>query len=129
MRTALWLDSIPDEVAALLARPDEEGVILVAERPGGGLCAFAEVGLRPFADGCAGSPVAYLEGLRVDEDARRAGVAAALVRAVEMWARGRGFRELASDCEIGNEPGRAFHEAAGFEEVQRIIAFRRDLTT
>ena len=36
--------------------------------------------------------------------------------------------ELASDCEIDNGPSRAFHEAMGFEEVQRNIGFRRDLT-
>jgi aminoglycoside 6'-N-acetyltransferase I len=93
-----------------------------------GLDAFAEVGVRRFADGCASSPVAYLEGIWVDPEARRSGAALALVQAAEDWARAAGYVELASDCEEGNLASEAFHHAAGFEEVQRSVCFRRDLT-
>src|SRR5688572_18200664 len=96
MRRALWPEIAAEAEAAdaaeWLGRPD--AAVLVAVRPDGqGLAGFAEVGTRPYADGCHTSPVAYLEGWYVDPDVRRAGVGAALVRAVEAWARRCGYRE------------------------------------
>lgn len=129
MRQALWPDSTKVELDALLTLADSGLLVLVAERPGGGLCGFAEIGLRKFADGCDSSPVAYLEGIWVDPDLRRARIATALVRAAEEWARDLGLSELASDCEIVNHESRAFHLATGFREVQRTISFKRDLSS
>jgi aminoglycoside 6'-N-acetyltransferase I len=127
MRLALWPDSLEEEVEGVVNRSRSEGVIIVAEREGGGLAGFAELGLRNFADGCRTSPVPYLEGIWTDPDAQRAGTATALFRKAESWARSYGYLEIASDCELHNEASRAFHEAAGFEEVQRSICFRREI--
>lgn len=127
MRRSLWPDSTSEEVDALLERPAKEGVLLVVEADGTGLSGFAEVGLRPFADGCRSSPVAYLEGIWVDAGARRRGVASALVGAAVGWARSLRLAELASDCTLDNLPSRAFHAAAGFREVQRNVTFRREI--
>lgn len=126
MRVALWPDSSAADVDTVLALPPGEGVVLVAESAGR-LTGFAEFGLRKFADGCATSPVAYLEGVWVDADARRSGVASDLVQAGEVWARSVGLSELASDCELENTGSEAFHLAIGFDEVQRSICFRRSL--
>ncbi len=95
----------------------------------GGLGGFAEIGLRTYAEGCASSPVAYLEGIWIDADARRSGFAWDLVREAEAWARSTGLSEFASDCDIENHVSEAFHLASGFEEVVRSICFRRDLTS
>ena len=124
MRKGLWPDSDPAEVDELLGRRPPDPVVLVAERDAGGLCAFAELASRRYAEGCRTSPVAYLEGIWVDRDVRRTGVALALVRAGVEWARSRGFTEFASDCDIDNEVSRALHAAARFEETQRIVCFR-----
>ena len=75
----------------------------------------------------AAGRVAYLEGLYVEPEYRRRGVAAALVRAVEPWAREQGCSELASDTTIDNDVSAAVHRALGFDEVERIICFRKDL--
>ena len=73
MRTALWPDSTADEVDALVARADEPGYrVLMARADDGRMVGFAEVGTRPFAEGCRTSPVAYLEGIWVEPGARRA---------------------------------------------------------
>jgi aminoglycoside 6'-N-acetyltransferase I len=130
MRRALWPgDTLAEEMASMaewLARPDAE--VLVAERPdGSGLAGFAEVGTRAYADGCDTSPVAYLEGWYVDADVRRQGVGTALVRAAEAWARAQGHRELASDTTLDNEVSQRAHGALGFEEVERVVAFRKTL--
>jgi aminoglycoside 6'-N-acetyltransferase I len=104
MRCVLWPDSPQAHQIAMtkwLARPD--AAVLVAERSdGGGLAGFAEIGARPFADGCETSPVAYLEGWYVDANIRRQGVGTALIRAAEAWARQRGHREFASDALLEN---------------------------
>lgn len=127
MRTALWPDSEPAEVDALLAAPEPDVVVLIAESDDGAPCGFAEVGERKFADGCVTSPVGYLEGLWVDAAVRRAGVGSSLVRAAMEWARERGLREFASDVEASNEASLRFHDAVGFEEVQRSVCFRAEL--
>jgi aminoglycoside 6'-N-acetyltransferase I len=130
MRRALWPD-IPAETeaadaAAWLARGDT--VVLVAARAdGSGLAGFAELGERPYADGCETSPVAYLEGWYVDPDVRRAGVGGMLIRAGEAWARGRGYRELASDALLENTVSQRAHESLGFSEVERAVRYRKIL--
>jgi aminoglycoside 6'-N-acetyltransferase I len=101
--------------------------VLVAERAGGGLAGFAEVGERNYADGCDTAPVAYLEAWYVDPDVRQQGVGAALVRAVEAWAIARGYRELASDVELDNLTSQTAHQSLGFEEVERSVKYRKSL--
>lgn len=125
MRSALWPDQTEADMAAWLARPD--AVTVVAEREAGGLCGFAEAGERAYADGCLTSPVGYLEGWWVDADARRQGVGSALVHAVEAWARARGYHELGSDTAIDNHASQRGHERLGFEEAERLVAYRKVL--
>ncbi len=128
MRRALWPDLGPDEAAEAadwLARPDV--VTFVAARPGGELAGFAEFGTRSWAEGCDSDPVAYLEGWYVDPDVRRTGVGAALVRAGEAWARRRGLCDLASDALIENATSHRAHLALGFDEVERVVLYRKSL--
>ena len=129
MRCALWPgDPVlhGEEMTHLAAHPDT--LVLVAERPdGSGLGGFAEVGTRPYADGCDTTPVAYLEGWYVDADVRRQGIGAALVGAAEDWARERGYREFASDALLENVESQRAHEAVGFAEVERAVRYRKAL--
>ena len=128
MRTALWPGDHRTEIneyfragSSLLA------VVLVAERSANALAGFAEIGLRPYAEGCDSSPVPFIEGWYVDDDARRQGIGRELIRAAEQWARDRGYREIASDVEIDNDVSIAAHAALGYEEVTRLVCFRRAL--
>lgn len=128
MRCALWPEDPPEEhrkgMRDWLAHADT--VTLVAERPGGAkLAGFAEVGTRPYADGCASTPVAYLEGWYVDADVRRQGVGARLVEAAEAWARARGLSEFASDALLENDTSHRAHLELGFEEVERAVRYRK----
>ncbi|MDQ2665075.1 MAG: GNAT family N-acetyltransferase [Gemmatimonadota bacterium] len=94
---------------------------------GNRLAGCAEIGGRSYADGCATSPVAYLEGWYVDPDVRRAGVGAALGRTAVAWARRHSFTELASDALLDNVLSQRAHEAIGFEDVERSVKYRTDL--
>lgn len=125
MRTALWPEQTESDMQEWLAEPTS--VTLVAERQGGGLCGFIEVGERRWAEGCLTSPVAYIEGWWVDADVRRTGVGSALVRAAERWALDRGYSEMGSDVLLDNEPSQRGHERLGFREVERVVAYAKKL--
>jgi aminoglycoside 6'-N-acetyltransferase I len=105
----------------------EPATMLVAERAPDRLAGYVLVGTRPYAEGCESSPVAYIEAWYVDEDVRRTGVGRALFAAAEDWGRGLGLSEIASDALIANEVSIAAHRALGYEEVVRIVCFRRAL--
>jgi len=107
------------------ARSDAE--IFLAERENGSVAGFVEVGSRPYADGCNTSPVGYIEAWYVDPDVRRMGYGRALLAAAEEWARGRGYREIASDSRLDNEISHAAHRRAGYDEVDRVVQFRKVL--
>ena len=110
---------------ALLARGD--AALFVAERPDASVCGYVEVGSRPYADGCDTSPVGYIEAWYVDPDVRRAGYGRALLAAAEGWARSRGYHEVASDARLDNIVSHEAHRRAGYEEVDRVVQFRKVL--
>ena len=85
------------EIDALVAR--EDYAAFGAKRPSGEFVGFIEVGARSVAEGCATSPVGYIEGMWVDAAARRRGIARQLVDAAIAWSRSRGYRELGSDTQ------------------------------
>ncbi len=101
--------------------------VFVAPRAGGGLCGYIEVGERPYAEGCDSTPVGYIESWWVDEDVRGTGIGGGLVSAAEDWARARGRTEIASDALLDNLLSHAAHRALGYEEVERLVVFRKDL--
>lgn len=105
---------------------DPRSFAFVAER-GGQAQGFAEVSLRPHANGCASKPVPFLEGIWVRPDARHAGVATQLLAHVEEALRARGFQELGSNVLQGNDAGAGFHAASGFEATERVIYYRKTL--
>ena len=96
----------------------------IDEKPVG----FAQCQLRhDYVEGTKSSPVGYLEGIFVSEPYRLNGYAAELLAECEKWAREKGCVEFASDCELNNDDSLKFHMSLGFEEVNRIICFRKDL--
>ena len=133
MRMALWPDANVEELRLEVARyvvahgePLLPHRVFVAERDGA-IVGMLELSLRPYADGCDSSPVPFIEAWYVAEDARRGGVGGALVRAAEAWALENGYSEMASDALLDNDVSHWAHAAAGFEEVERAIRFRKEL--
>jgi aminoglycoside 6'-N-acetyltransferase I len=113
------------EFAALLKDPDAG---LFTAKRSGETVAFAQCQLRhDYVEGTETSPVGYLEGVYVEENHRRRGVAAALLHACEAWAKRQGCTEFASDCELENTDSLRFHQSLGFREANRIICFTKNL--
>ncbi len=138
LRARLWPDQPQAELAAEVARffsaPDRgaasmlEAVLVAVDRgPGGALLGFAELSRRAYAEGCNTSPVGFLEGWYVVPEQRRKGIGRALVAAAEDWARSMGCTEFASDAVADNLTSAAAHRALGFQEVEVIRCFRKEL--
>ena len=122
----LWPDhdrvEMYEELSSIMAKPD--AAFFLAENASG----FAQCQLRyDYVEGAESSPVGYLEGIYVEESCRRQGLARELLAACENWARERGCREFASDCELTNTQSLRFHLSLGFEEANRIICFAKKL--
>jgi aminoglycoside 6'-N-acetyltransferase I len=132
MRHALWsdesLDALHDEAARFFAGGVRHlEAVLFAHADDGALLGFAELNIRPYAEGCETARVAFLEGWYVDPAHRGHGVGAALIRAAEQWAVDSGCSEFASDALADNADGIAAHLAVGFESVETIRCFRKNL--
>ena len=130
LRLELWPRITPAEnqaeVEAGLAATDR--AVFLAETPRGEPVGFAEVRLRPMAEGCSTQPVGYLEGCYVRPSARHRGVGRRLMEAGEEWARAQGCTEMASDTELGNVASEEAHQRLGYDIVARLVAFRKPLT-
>ena len=128
MRRTLWpdpdysLEEFQEQITDFIAR----GVAFIAFE-GDVPVGFAEVSLRPYAEGCKSSPVAFLEGWFVAEAHRGRGVGRALLERVEQWGREQNCTELGSDTWLDNLDSQRAHEKLGFEEVERLVSFRKSL--
>jgi aminoglycoside 6'-N-acetyltransferase I len=129
LRTALWPGSLSDhedETRKHFEHPDKCPIILVAEAERR-LVGFLELDYRKYAPGCRSSPVPFIEGWYVAPGWQGRGIGRALIVAAEACARAAGHREIASDTEVENAGGIAAHLALGYEEVERVVCFRRSL--
>jgi aminoglycoside 6'-N-acetyltransferase I len=129
MRAALW----PEEDAEAQARGIDmllgrgDAWCFIAEELSAGVVGFAEVAIRPYANGCDSAPVAFLEGIWVAEPARRRGTGAQLIAHIESFLLARGFHELGSDTPLDNLVSQDAHRGWGFAETERVVYFRRPL--
>lgn len=131
MRGALWPDADGDELAheTLLHFSGRElaEAVFVCEDNSGDVCGFLELSLRSYAEGCGAGPIPFVEAWYIAPHARHKGGGRALMSAAESWALIRNFSEIASDTQIANAQGQAAHAALGYEEVERVVSFRKSL--
>ncbi len=132
LRCALWPDSSESEhrqeIAQFFAGEAQEPLaVLLADDGAGCPIGFAELSVRPYAEGCDTGHVAYLEGWFVVPQARRQGVGRALIAAGEEWGRAQGCRQFASDMQPDNKVSAIAHRALGFRDVGLVRCFRKDL--
>ena len=134
LRHALWpdvpLDDLFEESQSLIDDQGANAAVFLAFIHGAAVAVgLAEVVLRrDYVNGCETSPVAFLEGVYVAPGHRRMGIARALVAKAADWGRAVGASEFASDARLDNEASHAFHRAAGFEETDRVVYFRRAIS-
>lgn len=131
MRHELWPDATLEELRSDARRFFEDKSVYITaafialkdEEPAG----FIELNLRAYAEGCEHSPVPHIEAWHVVPALRRTGIGTALMRAAEEWALSNGYSELTSDTNESYPSSPAAHAANGFDEVERLICFRKKL--
>ncbi len=102
--------------------PDQEAFLIRNEA--GEAIAFIDLSLRSdYVIGSRTSPVAYVEGIFVEEAYRKQGIASKLIRRAEEWGLAKGCTELASDALIDNTVSHQFHTGVGFREAERVVSF------
>ena len=133
LRRQLWSETSDAEHRADIAKLLDEAhrtVCFLARSDDGAVAGFAEVSLRrDYVNGCSTSPVGFLEGLYVAPEARRHGIARALVAAAEDWATQKSCSEFASDVLMENVESQTVHAALGFSETDRVVYFRKSLAS
>lgn len=125
----LWEGNSIDEAKEILMEyfsSDEKEVFAykVCDKYAGlALCSLR----HDYVEGCDSSPAGYLEGIVVDKQFRKKGIANTLCKECEQWAKSNGCTEFASDCEFDNIQSLKFHLGIGFKEENRIICFKKNI--
>jgi aminoglycoside 6'-N-acetyltransferase I len=89
---------------------------------------FIHITIRnDFVEGADSDKTAYLKGIFVKPENGNKGIANLLFSHGEQWAKSSGLKQLASDTEIRNEISQWFHKKIGFEEVNRIVCFLKNI--
>ena len=119
------VDDLADEFSEILSKDDAQIFVKYEEDIPVG---FAQCQLRhDYVEGTETTPVGYLEGIFVKEGYRNRGYAKELLNQCETWAKEKGCKEFASDCELDNDGSFQFHMAMNFSEANRIICFTKKL--
>lgn len=116
----------PADVPTILRRlaQAERGVVLVALDAEGTVCAVAHAEPRRLL---IAEPFVELAALVVDEAARGSGAGAALLAAVEAWAREQGFTSVRVRSNVLRESAHRFYLREGYIEKKRQAVFLKRL--
>lgn len=128
--SALWPERSADEIEEIFARQltgDSDSAFFICYHEGGPI-GFALCQLRhDYVEGTTTSPVGYLEGIYIRNEHRRHNHGSELLEECEKWARLKGCKEFASDCETDNAGSLRFHRESGFREAKTIVCFAKKL--
>ncbi|MDH3649272.1 MAG: GNAT family N-acetyltransferase [Saprospiraceae bacterium] len=89
---------------------------------------FITVSIRfEHVEGMHSSPIGYLEGIYVKPSFRQQGIGKLLLSHAENWCKQKGCHEMGSDAVLDNSTSHRFHNKAGFQEVNRLVCYRKEL--
>lgn len=127
MRKQLWPSFSFDELKEAEHLLKTKNFVCFFAESGTKVLGFMELSLRPYVNGCDSSPVAFVEGIWVDESQQKQGIGQVLIKEAERWAQAHSVKELASDTRIESTHSIHAHKSWGFEETERVVYFRKKL--
>src|ERR1700754_4845562 len=106
----LWPSATETELLEEYTAMNEDRWATFLYKQGKEYIGFISVSLRhDYVEGSSSSPVAFIEGIYVDENFRRKGIAVELIKAAEQWGMEKGCVEMGSDTELHNQLSIDFH--------------------
>lgn len=100
LRKKLWPEASPDELKEAEHLLTQENFACFLAEYDSNCIGFMEINTRPYVNGCDTSPVAFIEGLWIEEAFQKQGIGYLLVKQAEAWAARRAIKELASDTAL-----------------------------
>lgn len=129
MALELWADNIYEDLEAeVLDLMNGDKDIFFISVTDDTISGFIHMSIRTdYVEGSDSSPVGFVEGIYVKPEFRNKGIARLLIRSGEDWAKSKGCTQVGSDIEYDNTVSYKFHKKIGFEEVNRIICFIKEI--
>lgn len=130
MSQKLWKDLPAEELKRLLQQTIAQTKfrVFMARNASMAPVGFAIFSLRTdYVEGAVQSPTGYLEGIYVEDEYRRAGIAKTFLVMGEQWCRENGCVQMGSDTWISDQSSRLFHRKVGFREEEEVVHFLKDI--
>ncbi len=130
MAKKLWKDFDRKDLEQLLKQTTESKKykILIAKNPARVCVAFSIFSIRSdYVEGAIKSPTGYLEGIYVEPEFRKAGIATEFLRIGESWCKENGCSQIGSDTWLTHMESREFHKKVGFWEEEEIVHFLKNI--
>lgn len=130
MGQKLWTELDEGVLERKLSRvaQSEKYKVLLAKDSTGKCTGFSIFSIRTdYVEGSENSPTGYLEGIFVEAEFRKMGIANDFVRRGEVWCKEKGCTQLGSDTWQTATKSREFHKRLGFREEDELVHFLKDL--
>lgn len=131
MSQKLWSDYDTDELTKLLKQTvqSKKNRVLLAKTSDRRTIGFSIFSIRSdYVEGANKSPTGYLEGIFVEPDFRKMGIAKQFLCIGESWCKENACTQIGSDTWLTNKESREFHKKLGFWEEEEIVHFLKDIS-
>ncbi|WP_109853429.1 aminoglycoside 6'-N-acetyltransferase [Aquimarina sp. AU58] len=126
----LWTDFEEQELENLLKETArlKKNKILLAKTTNGVSIGFSIFSIRTdYVEGADKSPTGYLEGIYVEPEYRKEGIAKEFLKIGEEWCKEKGCTQIGSDTWLTNKESREFHKKIGFWEEDELVHFLKNI--
>ncbi len=129
MSQKLWTDYEHDNLKTDLKKiqKDENQKVFIAKNNDDPI-GFINLSIRTdYVEGSDGSPTGYLEGIFVEKNYRKQGIAKQLIEHGQEWLRSKKCSQIGSDTWLTHNDSQQFHKKVGFWEEERLVHFLKDI--
>lgn len=130
MGLKLWTDYGKMELSNELERVCSlnKQKILIAKNARDIAIGFSIFSIREdYVEGADSTPTGYLEGIYVESQFRKNGIAKRFMQIGEQWLKSKNCTQIGSNTWLTNLESRKFHKSLGFWEEDELVHFLKDL--
>ncbi|PWS26147.1 GNAT family N-acetyltransferase [Pedobacter yonginense] len=131
MGIKLWKDYTEPELKKQLQNVflSDNQRILLAKNPKGIAVGFSIFSIRQdYVEGAEKTPTGYLEGIYVEPEFRKKGIAKKFLQIGEEWLKVNNCTQIGSDTWLNDKESRKFHKKIGFLEEDELVHFLKKIT-